>query len=190
MKTGLVSIFFLLLLGALSLAHGGCLTRDVADISGNIQTYFVCKNTLPSPDYLIASYMGPKISFTVFSFDKSGASYLCHDYESKYDSDYRCEKGGIRDVLSEYRNKKTKVLTYDIGDVDENLIKKIFKRKPIFATSETQEGIMVDKCFSAIVDDDVYLIYDRKSFVEFYKCLIRMEHYFEKNKKWTIKHFD
>lgn len=185
-SNNLFKIFILVvaILSGASMAPAGCLVRDIESVQGDFQTYIVCENSLSSPNYMISSYMGTMVSFSLFSFDHKGASYLCHDYENKDESEMKCTVAGIKKLKSVYKTKNASIHMLDISKKSGlKKAERIFKEPSRFSTADSLEAAQIDGCFIRIKDTDIYFGYEIDRFNLLANCIVVFEGEISKNKK-------
>lgn len=172
------------ILAGASWASAACHSLDILTEEGDFQAYFICKNSLSSPDYTVSSYMGEKISFGIFSFDTKGASYMCHDYETKIDSEEKCTSSGLKKLKSIYKNKNAAVHMIDFGKKSGvGIAKKIFAMPSRYSTSNSFVDAEIEGCFVRVCQEDVYFGYSSDEFNLLSNCIIEFENEMSRNKK-------
>jgi len=128
--------------------------------------------------------MGSQVSFGVFSFDKTGAAYLCHEFENSQQSEASCSSGGMRDIRSTYNTKKAKVHLLDFDEtIGAGKATRAFGREARYSTVDSIEGAQIQGCFVRVVKQDVYYGYKGSQFNSLANCLIEFERALSKDKK-------
>lgn len=174
--------------GAFAPAFAGCVNQVTGDIGNNFTSAVMCTNTLPSPAYQISYYEDSDVIFSMFSFDKINAGYMCISHGEVEGDNLQCRKTGLSSVPDEFENRGSLVTTFDLSSVSKQpAFTEIFTDDFEFATAKSAAQATRDKCFVGVRDDDVYIVFDSAEIYPLSNCLFAFEEFLADNPKVWLR---
>lgn len=174
--------------GFISPAHAGCVDRITSNIANNFTSAIMCSNTLSNPSYQISYYESSDVAFSMFSFDKLNAGWICINYGEIEGENLKCTSSGLRRTPSEVKNGGSKVQIFDWKIVsDLKKFSAIFDDKMEFQTAKSTEQAVKEGCFVGLRDDEIYMAYNSDAIYPLSNCLFAFEKFLGSNPKVGLK---
>lgn len=173
---------FILGASVFSPSFAGCISQVTEDIDNNFTSAVMCTNTLPSPTYQISYYEDGNATFSMFSFDKLNAGYMCISHGEVEGDNLHCRKSGVRSVPQEFKNGKILITMMDLSfGPKQRKFKALFNRNFEFATAKTSHQAELNRCFVGVRDDDVFIAFHSNDIYPLSNCLFSFEEFLAEN---------
>lgn len=189
MTSKLTSLCFLLTwLGALAPSYAGCVDQVTGDIGNNFTSAVMCTNTLSQPSYQISYYEDSDVMFSMFSFDKLNAGYMCISHGQVEGDNLQCRKTGLRDVPQEFENGRSSVLTYDFNSARfSEDFSALFDDDFEFSTAQNADTARRSQCFVGLRDDEIFIGFDSSNIYPLSNCLFAFEKFIGANPRVGLR---
>lgn len=181
-------VLYITWLGALMPSYAGCVDQVTGDIGNNFTSAVMCTNTLSQPSYQISYYEDSDVTFSMFSFDKINAGYMCISHGEVEGDNLQCRKTGIRDLPSEFKNGRSTVVIYDFNSANSfsNFVS-LFDDELEFATSKTANAARALQCFVGVRDDEVFIGLNSTNIYPLSNCLFAFEKFMGANPRVGLR---
>lgn len=183
-KSYLPFTLLLLWLGAIAPSYAGCVDQVTGDIGNNFSSAVMCTNTLPNPSYQIGYYEDKDVTFSMFSFDKLNAGYMCISHGEVEGDNLQCRKTGLRSTPSTFRNNGSTVTMLDLASTNgKKKLNGILTENLDFSTATTTERVLSEQCFVGVHNTEIYIGYNSKAIYPLSNCLFAFEKFIGENPK-------
>jgi len=175
-------------LGAFAPSHAGCLDQVTGDIGNNFTSAVMCTNTLSKPSYQISYYEDRTVMFSMFSFDKLNAGYLCISHGEFEGDNLQCRKTGLRAVPQEFKNGNSTVEIFDLSVANQkSKFESLFEDEFTYATSQDSGRSLHENCFVGLRDNTIFMAFNSRNVYPLSNCLFAFEQFLQTNPKIALK---
>lgn len=175
-------------MGAFAPSFAGCVNQVTGDIGNNFSSAVMCTNTLPSPAYQISYYEDNDVMFSMFSFDKINAGYMCISHGEVEGDNLHCRKTGLLRVPNEFKNGGSLVTTFDLNSpTKKRAFAELFSDDFEFSTAKNAAQAERAQCFVGVRDDDVFIAFDSVEIYPLSNCLFAFEEFLADNPKVWLR---
>ncbi|MBG23567.1 MAG: hypothetical protein CMF22_08940 [Idiomarinaceae bacterium] len=175
-------------MGAFAPSFAGCVNQVTGDIGNNFSSAVMCTNTLPNPAYQISYYEDNDVMFSLFSFDKINAGYMCISHGEVEGDNLQCRKTGLRPVPNEFENGGSLVTTFDLSSsTKQRAFAELFSDDFDFSTAKNAAQAERDQCFVGLRGNDVFIAFDSTEIYPLSNCLFAFEVFLADNPKVWLR---
>lgn|SRR5690554_1404847 len=169
-------------------ANAGCVVQVTGNIGNEFTSAIMCSNTLTQPSYQISFYEESSLMFSMFSFDKLNAGYMCISRGDVEGDNLQCRKTGIRAVPKEFKSGGSKILTFNFkSEASLKDFYDLFEDKFTFSTSTNAEDAIDSQCFAGIREKEVYFGFNSTNIYPLSNCLFAFEEFLGRNPRITLR---